>query len=214
MPPPQHSQIQAINLRSLQRSDPAITAILAQAAYVVAYRAAEPTGEPRWDKMGVEGSLFVYQRCAFPSLPSTPPTNPPTLASSTAPPHKGVLILNRNGIHNYQKPLIPQHTTVHVEGSWVYIHGIDMDSLTPQPPAAGTTDSPSRRSNRRARAKPQPQPQPQATTEPTQTAQDPPSVTPSSYDDAKRTRVALYCHHSKESGGEEEARKLGQVLRR
>lgn len=54
-----HPHIQATTLRSLQRVDPGITKTLAQAGYVVAYREVTEGG---WEKMGVEGGLFVYER--------------------------------------------------------------------------------------------------------------------------------------------------------
>lgn len=54
-----HPSIAASTLRSLQRVDPGITRTLAQAGYVVAYR---DLGEGKWEKMGVEGGLFVYER--------------------------------------------------------------------------------------------------------------------------------------------------------
>lgn len=59
MPASPHPHILATTLRSLQRVDPGITKTLAQAGYVVAYR---EVAEGEWEKMGVEGGLFVYQR--------------------------------------------------------------------------------------------------------------------------------------------------------
>ena len=63
-----NAHIIATTLRSLKRVDPGISRIVAQAAYVVAYLAGSgPNANANananaWDKMGVEGSLFVYER--------------------------------------------------------------------------------------------------------------------------------------------------------
>lgn len=60
MPPTPNEHVVATTLRSLKRVDPGITRTIAQAAYVVAYLAGQRPGE--WDRMGVEGTLFVYER--------------------------------------------------------------------------------------------------------------------------------------------------------
>ncbi|KAJ9093539.1 hypothetical protein QFC21_006380 [Naganishia friedmannii] len=226
-----HPQITAINLRALQRSDPSITRIVAQTAYVVAYREEEADvggrgqgqsdarvgGETgvKWEKMGVEGSLFVYE--------------------SSSPPHSGILILNRNGIHNYQKPVIPLYTDISVDGSWVYLCGVDMPDLagllprsavlesgtqtqtqTPTPTVIGDNSS-RRTNNRRARTTKSSQ-SPQRTAAATSNNNPSPTssagVNPNPTVDVKKTRVALYCHHGTESQGSEEARRLSAVLRR
>lgn len=59
-PPTPNEHVVATTLRSLKRVDPGITRTIAQAAYVVAYLAGQ--GSKAWEKMGVEGSLFVYER--------------------------------------------------------------------------------------------------------------------------------------------------------
>jgi hypothetical protein len=58
----------SINLRTLRRSDPQITSILASASHATLYTWQKEGGHAinggngKWRKEGVEGSLFVYSR--------------------------------------------------------------------------------------------------------------------------------------------------------
>ncbi|BGP34905.1 hypothetical protein JCM10296v2_006729 [Rhodotorula toruloides] len=95
-----------LNLKNLQRHDPAIDRIVSSASYASVY---ENKGDG-WVKTGVEGPMFLFAR-------------------STAP-HYGFFILNRNGLEYVQEFLTPE-SEVQVGGEFIlYEGGQDADRAT------------------------------------------------------------------------------------
>lgn len=92
-PPPPRSNT-ALNLSVLRRYLPSIQGILSVAANAVVY--AFDGAAQRWDKAGVEGTLFV---CA---QQQPPPAPAPDAASAAAPPRPRacVFVLNRRSLDN------------------------------------------------------------------------------------------------------------------
>ena len=58
------SQKDAANMTSLQRIDPSTHKICSSAGHVAIYVFAEETQS--WERKGIEGSLFVVERCVLP----------------------------------------------------------------------------------------------------------------------------------------------------
>ncbi|KAF8463660.1 hypothetical protein BDZ91DRAFT_682657, partial [Kalaharituber pfeilii] len=86
-PPPQSAA--QINLSVLQRYSPAITSLVTTASYAVVY--VFNSTEGTWDRLGIEGSLFI---CGLNgSNPSLPPNE------------YQVIVLNRRNLDNFIVPL-------------------------------------------------------------------------------------------------------------
>ncbi|BGP27202.1 hypothetical protein JCM10295v2_006166 [Rhodotorula toruloides] len=95
-----------LNLKNLQRHDPAIDHIVSSASYASVY---DNKGDG-WVKSGVEGPMFLFAR-------------------STAP-HYGFFILNRNGLEYVQEFLTPE-SEVEIGGEFIlYEGGQDADRAT------------------------------------------------------------------------------------
>ncbi|EMS19728.1 hypothetical protein NBRC10512_006484 [Rhodotorula toruloides] len=95
-----------LNLKNLQRHDPAIDRIVSSASYASVY---DNKGDG-WVKTGVEGPMFLFAR-------------------STSP-HYGFFILNRNGLEYVQEFLTPE-SEVQVGGEFIlYEGGQDADRAT------------------------------------------------------------------------------------
>ncbi|CAG8507456.1 1920_t:CDS:2 [Diversispora eburnea] len=73
----------AVNLNVLRRHDDKIVEIVDSSSYVVVYKF--DNEQSTWTKKGVEGTLFVFKRCAQPAY--------------------GFIVMNRLGIDNFMAPL-------------------------------------------------------------------------------------------------------------
>jgi hypothetical protein len=110
-PPPPTRTNTELNLSVLQRYLPSIHTILSIAANAVVYTF-DPNGE-RWDKSGVEGTMFV---CAQAPLPEDPKRHPRAC----------VFVLSRRGLENVvvdlatvsHVELMGELVILRVEGEW------------------------------------------------------------------------------------------------
>jgi hypothetical protein len=57
------------NLKSLRRIDPTIVSIIDQFSHICLYR----LHDGKWQKDGFEGASFLFERCAFSAVITTPP---------------------------------------------------------------------------------------------------------------------------------------------
>lgn len=111
---------------------------------------------------------------------------------SKSSPSRGLIILNRNGIKNWQKPLLPRQTSITVQGAWVYVYGVDMDAFRMQKGEGEHQDTPTRRRGKKTDGESK--------------------VEKGATVEGKKTRVALYCHSVNNVAGNEEASRLGEFL--
>lgn len=87
-PPPRHRTNEEVNLSVLRRHNSSISSILHIAPYAVIY-AFTPVPEPTWNKIGIEGSLFINQLTPGPFGED----------------RYNAMILNRRGLDNFEAPL-------------------------------------------------------------------------------------------------------------
>lgn len=146
-------------------------------------------------RLTVFGSLLGFQLspislAQYPAFAPRPGADIHFISSSS--PRHGFIILNRNGIKNYQKPLVLNHTEVSVDGSWVYVYGVDMSAFRTS--AAAPPQTPTKGNPRQVK------PKQDASSDPAPAA------------DAPRTRVALFCHSVNNIAGAEAAKALADSL--
>ncbi|RHZ56302.1 hypothetical protein Glove_402g54 [Diversispora epigaea] len=98
----------AVNLNVLRRHDDKIVEIVDSSSYVVVYKF--DNEQSTWTKKGVEGTLFVFKRCAQPAY--------------------GFIVMNRLGIDNFMAPLTDSMELEYQDEYIIYrtdddnIHGI------------------------------------------------------------------------------------------
>jgi hypothetical protein len=90
LPPPPKRSNDELNLQVLRRHDPSIVRILSIAPYTVLYNFVVEDEQPKWDKNGIEGTLFVCQ----------------LEQSEIGADRFSVMILNRRGLDNFRMELL------------------------------------------------------------------------------------------------------------